>query len=46
MTPEVKERIEQIRHGIVPEGFKKEKEWIFEEEYANSYKYLEDIVDP
>lgn len=23
MTPEVKERIEQIRHGIVPEGYKK-----------------------
>ena len=25
MTPEVKERIEQIRHGIVPEGYKKGK---------------------
>ena len=25
MTPEVKERIEQIRHGIVPEGYKKTK---------------------
>ena len=25
MTPEVKERIEQIRHGNVPEGYKKTK---------------------
>ena len=25
MTPEVKKRIEQIRHGIVPEGYKKGK---------------------
>ncbi|MBR2042308.1 MAG: restriction endonuclease subunit S [Oscillospiraceae bacterium] len=25
MTPEVRERIEQIRHGIVPEGYKKTK---------------------
>ena len=25
MTPEIKERIEQIRHGIVPEGYKKTK---------------------
>ena len=25
MTPEVKERIEQIRHGNVPEGYKKGK---------------------
>lgn len=25
MTPEVKERIEQIQHGIVPEGYKKGK---------------------
>lgn len=25
MTPEVKDRIEQIRHGIVPEGYKKTK---------------------
>ena len=25
MTPEVKERIDQIRHGIVPEGYKKTK---------------------
>lgn len=28
MTPEVKERIEQIRHGNVPEGFIREKKWI------------------
>ena len=28
MTPEVKERIEQIRHGIVPEGYKKTKSGI------------------
>ena len=25
MTPEIKERIDQIRHGIVPEGYKKGK---------------------
>jgi type I restriction enzyme S subunit len=25
MTPEVKERIEQVRHGIIPEGYKKSK---------------------
>ena len=25
MTPEVKKRIEQIRYGIVPEGYKKSK---------------------
>ena len=25
LTPEVKERIDQIRHGIVPEGYKKTK---------------------
>lgn len=25
MTPEVKKRIEQIRQGIVPEGYKKTK---------------------
>lgn len=25
MTPEVKKRIEQIRQGIVPEGYKKGK---------------------
>ena len=29
MTPEVKERIEQIRHGNVPEGYKKTKVGIF-----------------
>lgn len=25
MTPEVKERIDQLRHGIVPEGYRKTK---------------------
>lgn len=25
MTPEVRDKIEQIRHGIVPEGYKKTK---------------------
>ena len=29
MTAEVKERIEQIRHGVVPEGYKKTKVGIF-----------------
>lgn len=29
MTPEVRERIEQIRHGNVPEGYKKTKVGIF-----------------
>ena len=28
MTPEVKERIDQIRHGIVPEGYRKTKSGI------------------
>ena len=34
MTPEVKERIEQIRHGIVPEGYKKTKAGIVPEDWA------------
>lgn len=29
MTPEVKERIDQIRHGIVPEGYIKSKDGIY-----------------
>lgn len=33
MTPEVKERIDQIRHGIVPEGYKKGKLGIVPEEW-------------
>ena len=34
MTPEVKERIEQIRHGIVPDGYKKTKVGIAPEEWT------------
>ena len=34
MTPEVKERIEQIRHGIVPEGYKKTKAGIVPREWT------------
>lgn len=34
MTPEVKERIDQIRHGIVPEGYKKTKAGIVPEEWT------------
>ena len=33
MTPEVKERIEQIRHGIVPEGYKRTKAGIYPEDW-------------
>ena len=34
MTPEVKERIEQIRHGNVPEGYKKTKSGIVPENWT------------
>ena len=34
MTPEVKERIEQIRHGNVPEGYKKTKSGIVPEDWT------------
>ena len=34
MTPEVKERIDQIRHGIVPEGYKKTKAGIVPAEWT------------
>lgn len=34
MTPEVKERIEQIRHGIVPEGYKKSKAGVVPEDWT------------
>ena len=34
MTPEVKERIEQIRHGNVPEGYKKTKAGIVPADWA------------
>ena len=34
MTPEVKDRIEQIRHGIVPEGYKKTKTGILPVDWA------------
>lgn len=33
MTPEVKERIEQLRHGIVPEGYKRTKAGIYPEDW-------------
>ena len=34
MTPEVKERIEQIRHGIVPERYKRTKAGIYPEDWT------------
>ena len=34
MTPEVKERIEQLRHGIVPEGYKQTKSGIYPEDWT------------
>ena len=34
MTPEVNERIEQIRHGIVPEGYKKTKAGVVPEDWT------------
>lgn len=34
MTPEVQERIEQIRHGIVPEGYKRTKSGIYPEDWT------------
>lgn len=34
MTPEVKQRIEQIRQGIVPEGYKKTKAGILPESWS------------
>lgn len=33
MTPEVKKRIEQLRHGIVPEGYKRTKAGIYPEDW-------------
>lgn len=33
MTPEVKQRIEQIRQGIVPEGYKKTESGIIPNEW-------------
>lgn len=35
MTPQIKQRIEQIRHGEVPEGYKKTKFGIVPEEWEN-----------
>lgn len=34
MTPEVRERIEQIRHGIVPEGYKKTRAGIYPQDWT------------
>ena len=34
MTLEVKERIEQLRHGIVPEGYKRTKSGIYPEDWT------------
>ena len=33
MTPEVKNRIEQLRHGIVPEGYRRTKAGIYPEDW-------------
>ena len=33
MTPEVKNRIEQLRHGIVPEGYRLTKAGIYPEDW-------------
>ena len=41
MTPEVKERIEQIRHGNVPEGYKKGKIGIVPVEWENLLRLRE-----
>lgn len=35
MTPEVKQRIEQIRQGIVPEGYVKDKDGIYPRDWAS-----------
>ena len=35
MTPEVKKRIEQIRQGIVPEGYVKDKDGIYPRDWAS-----------
>ena len=43
MTPEVKERIEQIRHGIVPEGYRKTAHGIAPNEWKQ--KPLVEVVD-
>lgn len=52
MTPEVKERIDQIRHGIVPEGYKKGKlgivqaEWdevLFSTLFTTTSDYTDDL---
>ena len=53
MTPEVKERIEQIRHGIVPEGYKKTKVGIVPNDwhedslskYLREFKKLSNDID-
>ena len=43
MTPEVKERIEQIRHGIVPKGYEKMSVGIFPRQW-NGYR-LDQLLD-
>ena len=43
MTPEVKERIEQIRHGIVPKGYEKMSAGIFPRQW-NGYR-LDQLLD-
>ena len=35
MTPEVKERIEQIQNGIAPEGYTKIKDGVFPCDWSN-----------
>lgn len=36
MTPEIKQRIEQLRHGNVPEGYKKGKLGIVPQEWEET----------
>ena len=55
MTPEVRDRIEQIRHGNVPEGYKKGKigivpaEWDevpFSTLFTSTSEYTDDLERP
>ena len=47
MTPEVKKRIEQIRQGIVPEGYKKTKTDIVPADWKESPigKYIREYTE-
>ena len=52
MTPEVKERIEQIQHGIVPEGYKRTKTDVVPEVWVDTpiapylHEYIEKTTTP